>query len=311
MSKFEDATLLLPITEEMEFKPWAPKEATEATSTDIANYIETRIDGATCIMVLRFQKLWYYRIQKDNFSNQSSKRLSSIAKRFYTENSEEEGTKDVEMALTVLITKLHTIQSGLNQSFKNEPYLYAKVLTTFRGHPATRAACSTYSNNNSVTDLLNRLQACIATWKAERSYDQVHQQQFDQESSVHQTQFFTDRRFQGQRNRHTNHSYKGTSQDNIRNKNQICFVRRKEGCWSTRHTEQERRKINQQGSTILLDTKFEEKLDGFIVEYEGQDPSDIDTELIDHFNYFSLENNESETFHTTCGKMTKTEAFKT
>ncbi|TQS35752.1 hypothetical protein Golomagni_03819 [Golovinomyces magnicellulatus] len=43
-SKSEDATLLLPIIEEIEFKPWTIKEATEANSTDVANNIKTRID---------------------------------------------------------------------------------------------------------------------------------------------------------------------------------------------------------------------------------------------------------------------------
>ncbi|RKF96000.1 hypothetical protein GcM1_044002, partial [Golovinomyces cichoracearum] len=43
MSKSEDAALLLPGTEEIEFKPWTLKEATDATSTEIAKYIEDRI----------------------------------------------------------------------------------------------------------------------------------------------------------------------------------------------------------------------------------------------------------------------------
>ncbi|RKF73593.1 hypothetical protein GcM1_243068 [Golovinomyces cichoracearum] len=203
--------------------------------------------------------------------------------------NEQEGIKDIERALITLITNLQKIQSGLDQSFKNEPFLHSKLLTTCRGNPATRAACSTYSNNNSVTDLSYRLQA-------------------------------------SQQNRHINHSYKETSRKNTSNEVQRCFVCRKERCWSTRHTEQERqqarkqfqtaylsRKNNQQSGTYLSDIEFEEKLEAFVVECEGQDPNNLDTELelIDHFDHFSLEDNESETFLTTCGKMTESDAFKT
>ncbi|RKF65529.1 putative glycosyl [Golovinomyces cichoracearum] len=92
--------------------------------------------------------------------------------------NEQEGSKDAEKALATLTTKLRTIQSGLNQSFRNSSYLYAKLLTACRGHPATRVACSTYSSNNNVTDLLNQLQASIATWKAELSLYQQAQVQY-------------------------------------------------------------------------------------------------------------------------------------
>ena len=59
---------------------------------------------------------------------------------------------NVEMALVTLITKLRTTQSGLNANFRNKSYLHAKLLTSCRGHQATRIACSTYSSDNSVTD---------------------------------------------------------------------------------------------------------------------------------------------------------------
>ncbi|KAI6245294.1 hypothetical protein HI914_06804 [Erysiphe necator] len=45
MPKSEEAAILLPITKEAEFKSWTFKEATEATSTDIAKYIENRIEN--------------------------------------------------------------------------------------------------------------------------------------------------------------------------------------------------------------------------------------------------------------------------
>ncbi|RKF81203.1 hypothetical protein GcC1_028037, partial [Golovinomyces cichoracearum] len=63
--------------------------------------------------------------------------------------------------------------------------------------------------------------------------------------------------------------------------------------------------------TFLSDIEFEEKLEAFVVECEGQDPNNLDTELIDHFDHFSLKDNESETFLTACGKMTESNAFKT
>lgn len=47
------------------------------------------------------------------------------------------------------------------------------------------------------------------------------------------------------------------------------------------------------------------------MECEGQNPNNLEVQLIEHFNYFSLEDNESENFLTTCGKMTESDAFKT
>ncbi|RKF83158.1 putative glycosyl [Golovinomyces cichoracearum] len=162
--------------------------------------------------------------------------------------NEQKGTKDVEKALTTLITNLRKIQSGLDQSFKNEPYLYSKLLTACRGYPATQAICSAYSNNNSVTDLSNRLQASIATWKAERSYDQqVQQQQFNQESPIIE---------------------RPQEKIQITKSNDAFSVAKKDaslrGTWSKN-----------------VNMEFEEKLEASVVELEGQDPNNLDTELID------------------------------
>ncbi|TQS34122.1 hypothetical protein Golomagni_05508, partial [Golovinomyces magnicellulatus] len=214
---------------------------------------------------------------------------------------------------------LRTIQSGLNQSFRNSFYLYAKLLTACRGHPATRAACSIYSSNNNVTDLSNRLQASIATWKAELSLNQQAQAQYPLEIEAENDQYYIDRRFKGQINRHIHQNHKGNTQNFEKIK--MCFICRNHNCWSTRHTEKEReearkrfqlnyqRRNNNTGNRAYLSTnKFEEKLEEFIVESEGQDPDKTDIELLDEFHSFTLEDCQEEIFHTTCGSMTSIQA---
>ena len=80
MSKSEDATLPLPTTEEIEFKPWTLKQAAEATSTNIPNYIETRINVYTDDNIYGRELHALWSLDFKNFSITEYKKTTSQTK---------------------------------------------------------------------------------------------------------------------------------------------------------------------------------------------------------------------------------------
>ena len=78
----------------------------------------------------------------------------------------------------------------------------------------------------------------------------------------------------------------------------------KEGCWSTRHTQEERERSKK---------RFDKRINQFILEYEGEEAEESLDEsmeaLIIDFDLDDQEQETSETFLTTFGPFTDSEAF--
>lgn len=199
---------------------------------------------------------------------------------------------------------------SLSPEFQSDKFLFAKILHACRTHPSCSIACSTVANDT-VATFVNRLHSNIATWKSQQNFTTDQYIELDEsEASVH----FTDRRYQ--RNQKTNQQRK------------ICFVCRKEGCWSTRHPDSERsqaqkrlrdaytRKNNTYNQNnyrrFVTDANFDENtIDAFIQQYEGVDPDD-DQPFVDAFDTFlTIKQNSDDVvnhisdqfFHTQCGSL--------
>ncbi|KAI0994275.1 hypothetical protein K3495_g13906 [Podosphaera aphanis] len=149
---------------------------------------------------------------------------------------------DVEVALNSLITNLRHFQMSLSPEFQSDKILFAKLLQVCRTHPSCSIAYSTVADETAA-GLINRLRSNVARWKAQQN---SMGEQFFQDDQNEAVVHFTDRRYHknnANRSRQNNQITSNHNERYQRNDRQrkICFVCRKEGCWSTRHSESERR----------------------------------------------------------------------
>lgn len=196
-----------------------------------------------------------------------------------------ETQKDVEKALTVLVQNLRHLQQGLSASYRSEEIFYGKLIDSCKGHPATNIACSTTPTGDTSIDFINRAKANISTWRTSQALAKNPQyQQFFESEDKQEDTFYTDRRFQGSFNkrlRGPQDSYQSRNLENQRKNfnrtRRTCYVCRKENCWSTRHTEEERQQArkrlknayHRQNHSYISDAEFDERFDAFVSEIEA------------------------------------------
>src|SRR6266480_1542147 len=163
--------------------------------------------------------------------------------------------KSTEECLQILISNLRHLQHGLNHDLRSEQFFHNKLINACQDIPAYRYAC--YRPSDSLTGLINDLRSSITTYEKSRS-----------ESS--QT-FLTDQRYHS-----LNHDHdRQRSQSRYRKKR--CFVCNKEGCWSTKHTKEEREESKRRFKERFKE-RFTQNFDRiarqYITEYEGNDGDD-------------------------------------
>ncbi|KAI0995261.1 hypothetical protein K3495_g12921, partial [Podosphaera aphanis] len=126
---------------------------------------------------------------------------------------------------------------------------------------------------------------------APRNTGQFHQEaEYDNDEKDNNGQYFVDRK-QG-----------GFGSNNDRQK--ICFVCKRAGCWSTRHTPSEHQGRIKSWRTYMVENELpndNDTLGMFIIDYEGYEANQNDGEsnLIDMFNAWSED--KIEQFHTSYG----------
>ena len=156
--------------------------------------------------------------------------------------------KNVSECFGLLIQKLRLLQHGLDKELQTDRFTYIKLITACEDISACAFACKKPAD--SLSGLINDLRSSIA------SHDRRITKQPADEA------LFTDRTYRGQ-NRYGHRSRDQHSQlrvnsrpsfnTNVRvdkardtERRKQCFVCKKEGCWSTRHTSQERRQTVRQ-----------------------------------------------------------------
>jgi len=148
--------------------------------------------------------------------------------------------KNTQECLQLLIQELRHLQHGLDKELQNDKFIHNKLIDACQEVPACTYACFKPADN--LAGLISDLRSSIITYeKANRS---------------NMSAFFTDRKYRGQ-DRQRN-QYKPRDSGKKR-----CFVCKKEGCWSSNHTQAERDQLR---------TRFNKRMDQFIAEYEGDKP---------------------------------------
>lgn len=215
-----------------------------------------------------------------------------------------------------LVSDLRRLQLGFDPSLRTDQYLRQKLIMACQEMEACRFACSKPANTS--MGLVNDLRSSILAYEA--SHPQTVTQALVNNHTTQET-FFTDRRY------HKKSNFKPTSVRNTINvrpqrttgqpssiynrngANKKCFVCKQPGCWSTKHTQEERDQSKK---------RFQDRLNQFITDYEGCESEDISDEAIetlivdyDSEDLYGDQPDCQETFITTFGPVTDDQAFQT
>ena len=227
--------------------------------------------------------------------------------------------KDLKQCLEILIDKLLKISNGLSQNHNDYVDLAARLAAACRGVPACNTALMIPTR--SFEKLSSNLHSAIGIWTssitetprafhADTDYDEPEQ-------------YYTDRRYErtntpyergGGFKRGTGYTRgysRGGNNRYIGNPRQqrqkACFVCKQPGCWSTKHTPDERQRAqNQWRSFMQQHGQDDHDYDTFILECEGIDE---ETNLRDQFlqlGFPSTNPNEPPTASNSLFHMTAT-----
>ncbi len=184
--------------------------------------------------------------------------------------------KSIEECLQLLIKNLRHLQHDLNPELRSEKFIHNKLINACQDVSACQYAC--FKLSDSLADLINDLRSSIVT------YQKANSANFSETLET----FFTDRRY------HKNfppriRNFSSRINQNRRypySSRKKCFVCQKEGCWSTKHSKDERETARQKFKNRFFN-QVNKRIDQYISEYEGTDLSssysedDSDTDLID------------------------------
>ena len=134
-----------------------------------------------------------------------------------------------------MVQQLQQIQRGLSGEIRTDNMLRQKIIASCEDHPACNVAY--FRPSLALPGLINNIHASIS------SYEKTKR------AESNSSTFFTDRQYHGpssnndrQRPNNTSHPQQfAQGNEKSDEKMKKCFVCRKEGCWSTKHTEEERR----------------------------------------------------------------------
>jgi hypothetical protein len=206
----------------------------------------------------------------------------------------------------MLINKLRVLQYGLATAFRTTDFLHNKIITACQGSPACRYAVSDPPAD--LGQLIHKLQSSITSYEKE------------QEASP--DTFFTDRRYHRLSDRRRQDRYGGRSRPTSGRRG-ICFICKKEGCRTWKHSQQEQEdekaryqnRAQQRFGPGLADSKFNKAFHQYVAEYEGDSDSD---EFGDALAALLEENppddqdpHHQESFFTACGTLSATAAAST
>lgn len=167
--------------------------------------------------------------------------------------------KPIPECLEIMLRDLRKLYDKLRPELRNDINLHSKLVSATRLVPACHAA--TGKPSPTTTGLIQDLRSSVNQY--EDSKQVVAQHPTDA--------YYTDRRYHGRQSRSP---YRGRSpygnrlpQDSRRHRASSqsrppkrCFVCKKPGCWSTNHTEEERRKARQ---------PYDRYIDNYITAHEG------------------------------------------
>lgn len=216
--------------------------------------------------------------------------------------------KDIEFCLQNLVEELRIIQLSLGNNLQDDTFLQNKIITACQAHPACTIGCSIPASSSVA--LINNLRQSISNHLAINSSSDQNQFNTNSENNLDiddndNNQYFIDRKYHSNQQ---NKSFKGPHQK--RNGHfKKCFVCKRQGCWSTRHSDAEKEKARD-----VFKEKFgkvaEPRYGQFLTEYEGNEPinisDDIEAMIV---SMDDVDITDDECFITDTGKIGAAEAF--
>src|SRR6266568_2295411 len=176
----------------------------------------------------------------------------------------ENTSKSTLDCLQLLIKELKHLQYGLDPDLRTDKFLHNKLINACQELPACQYAC--FKPSDSLTGLINDLRSSITT--------------FEKSNSENPQAFFTDRRYHRQYPRSPRRTQSSSSGRYASSKKR-CFVCHKEGCWSSKHSREERDELKKKFKD-RLNHRFNKYAKQYITEYEGTDhDNELDLEFID------------------------------
>ncbi|RAL63276.1 hypothetical protein DID88_004352 [Monilinia fructigena] len=179
----------------------------------------------------------------------------------------------------IMAKELRSLQMRLQKEMRDPIHMHNKLMLACQGVPACDFAC--FNPAKDVPGFIQQLKQAIATWeKSHKTEDST---------------FFVDRRF---RNNDSNYTSRGSSSK--------CWICKKEGCRSTKHTPQEQEEHKQKWRNRFStgsNNSFKKRYDQWLVEVEGEEEdSDRDQEMATFFSGLDIEDQkEEDSFFTSSG----------
>ena len=171
----------------------------------------------------------------------------------------------------ILISKLRSLQNGLDPVQRDNKILYHRLITACQGVPACDFACFKLASD--LPSFINSLQSLVKTYEA--SHLPVAPMFMATDDNDDGEVYYTNRRFY--RNDRGSSRYSRFNRNlrsqpsrfrNSRLQPKRCFVYKKEGCQSTKHTEEEQEESKKRYKA-QFGRKFDEHASQYITEYKG------------------------------------------
>jgi len=178
--------------------------------------------------------------------------------------------------LEILFDTLRTVQRGLTKEYQTEFALRDQTLNACRDIPECNLAI--FKPAVTYEGLCADLRAAVGT--AERAQQQNAVFVQDGRSD----QFWVDRVYQGNNKRYGDRTQsrlpmRGFNTRTAPGRAGKCYVCHKQGCWSTKHSQDERDKARKTTKEQLIsDIVEEEELSAFLASYEGKEPENQDND---------------------------------
>ncbi|KAF6807096.1 hypothetical protein CPLU01_15834 [Colletotrichum plurivorum] len=207
---------------------------------------------------------------RDHFENEESRQnyLSEWRETTFHRVSQTQPDKTKLQVLEALIEKLTIIQRALPSAYQSDEILRSQLVNACSGvHECTLCL---YNPSPTLEGVINQLRSAVST--AMRN-DKSHQ--YAAEPS---DQYWVDRTYRGRgrHNRYGNNRGRGRgppqdrSHDRSQPKDQKCYVCKRPGCWSTKHSVEERRQAydRYKSNRYVRDTSST-GYGIFLAQYEG------------------------------------------
>ncbi|RKF64337.1 hypothetical protein GcM3_133029, partial [Golovinomyces cichoracearum] len=200
-------------------------------------------------------------------------------------NRKENTGKNMIECVRILPRELRTMQHGLDINLRNDAFIHNKIVTACENQSAFKTVCERPSPT--LAGLLSDLRSAAAV------HDRINNITINESSTL-----FTDRRYhQGQQRypfNRENNMKQFQFKSSISGKSGIkpgkrCIVCKKEGCWSTKHSQKEKDEAFE-NLKLKMKNSVEDRFSQYCLEIEGIPP------IIEHGteSQFDMDYNDSQ-----------------